>query len=94
MTAEESVSDPKSNDPSATGVREAVLVLDTKAEAPALGLRDTGRFERCLRVRGTAVLKAFEAESAEGKYVKIGEQVLEGGKAVFNVLRDVFKGKK
>ena len=59
MTAEESVSDTKSNDPSATGVREAVLVLDTKAEAPALGLRDTGRFERCLLFR------------ADGAYVQV-----------------------
>lgn len=44
--------------------------------------------------RGAAVLKAFEAETATGKYEKIGDQVLAGGKAVFDVLRDVFKGKK
>lgn len=41
--------------------------------------------------RGTAVLKAFEAEAGAGKYDKLGEQVLAGGKQVINILRDVFK---
>ncbi|HEY1192101.1 MAG TPA: GTPase [Gemmata sp.] len=44
--------------------------------------------------RGTAVLKAFEAESGAGKYDKLGEQVLAGGKQVVNILRDVFGKKK
>ena len=43
--------------------------------------------------RGTAVLKAFDAEADAGKYDKLGDQVLAGGKQVLNVLRDVF-GKK
>jgi predicted GTPase len=43
--------------------------------------------------RGTAVLKAFDAESSTGQYEKIGAQVLEGGKAVLGLLRDVFKKK-
>jgi predicted GTPase len=43
--------------------------------------------------RGTAVLKAFEAEHEEGKYEKLGAQVVAGGKAVFNALRDAFKKK-
>jgi hypothetical protein len=43
--------------------------------------------------RGTAVLKAFDAEAGAGQYEKIGTQVLEGGKAVLGILRDVF-GKK
>jgi predicted GTPase len=43
--------------------------------------------------RGTAVLKAFDAEGSAGQYEKIGSQVLEGGKAVLGILRDVF-GKK
>ncbi|MBM3980787.1 MAG: hypothetical protein FJ304_10975 [Planctomycetes bacterium] len=44
--------------------------------------------------RGTAVLKAFDAEAGAGKYAKIGEQVVESGKAVFNLLRDAIRGKK
>ncbi len=44
--------------------------------------------------RGTAVLKAFDAEGSAGKYEKLGEQVLAGGKQVLGVLRDVFGGKK
>ena len=43
--------------------------------------------------RGTAVLKAFDAETSSGQYEKIGAQVIEGGKAVLNILRDVFKKK-
>lgn len=43
--------------------------------------------------RGAAVLKAFDAESGAGQYEKIGAQVLEGGKAVLGILRDVFKKK-
>ena len=43
--------------------------------------------------RGTAVLKAFEAEIGTGQYEKIGEQVLAGGKKVFSILRDAFKKK-
>ncbi len=43
--------------------------------------------------RGAAVLKAFEMEAGAGKYEKLGEQVIAGGKQVLNVLRDVFKGK-
>jgi len=43
--------------------------------------------------RGTAVLKAFEEESAAGKYEKLGTQVVEGGKKMIGILRDVFKKK-
>jgi predicted GTPase len=43
--------------------------------------------------RGTAVLKAFEAETSTGKYERIGDQVIAGGKAVFNALREVFRKK-
>jgi uncharacterized protein len=43
--------------------------------------------------RGTAVLKAFDAETSTGQYEKIGAQVIEGGKAVLGILRDVFKKK-
>jgi predicted GTPase len=43
--------------------------------------------------RGTAVLKAFEAEAGTGQYEKIGEQVVAGGRAVLSVLRDAFKKK-
>ncbi len=43
--------------------------------------------------RGTAVLKAFEAEAGAGQYEKIGAQVVEGGKRVLGILRDVFKKK-
>jgi predicted GTPase len=43
--------------------------------------------------RGAAVLKAFDAEAGTGQYEKIGAQVLEGGKAVLGILRDVFKKK-
>src|SRR5207249_10004775 len=43
--------------------------------------------------RGTAVLKAFESESSAGQYDKLGSQVVEGGKKVFGILRDVFKKK-
>ena len=43
--------------------------------------------------RGTAVLKAFELEGSAGKYEKIGGQVLEGGKAMLGILKDVFKKK-
>jgi predicted GTPase len=43
--------------------------------------------------RGTAVLKAFEAETDAGKYEKIGDQVIASGKAVLSALRDVFKKK-
>src|SRR5262245_50403183 len=42
-----------------TTYRDAMLVLDTKAEAAGLGLRDTGRWERCLLFR------------AEGAYVQV-----------------------
>ncbi|AWM41017.1 GTP-binding protein Der [Gemmata obscuriglobus] len=41
--------------------------------------------------RGTAVLKAFEAEAGAGKYDKLRDQALAGGKQVLNILRDVFK---
>lgn len=41
--------------------------------------------------RGTAVLKAFDLEGAAGRYDKLGEQVVAGGKQVLNILRDVFK---
>jgi predicted GTPase len=43
--------------------------------------------------RGTLVLKAFEAETGAGQYEKIGAQVVEGGKAVLGMLRDVFRKK-
>ena len=43
--------------------------------------------------RGTAVLKAFEQEGHAGQYEKIGEQVIEGGKKVFSLLRDALKKK-
>ena len=43
--------------------------------------------------RGAAVLKAFEAEVSGGQYEKIGAQVLAGGKAVLNVLREALKKK-
>jgi hypothetical protein len=46
------------------------------------------------QARGAAVLKAFEAAAGAGQYEKIGGQVLAGGKAVFNALRDAFKKKK
>jgi predicted GTPase len=41
--------------------------------------------------RGTAVLKAFEAETSAGQYEKIGEQVIAGGKKMLGILRDAFK---
>ncbi|MCI0701745.1 MAG: 50S ribosome-binding GTPase [Planctomycetia bacterium] len=44
--------------------------------------------------RGTAVLKAFEAEAGAGQWSKLGNQVVAGGKQVLNVLFDVLKGKK
>jgi len=43
--------------------------------------------------RGTAVLKAFEQEGRAGQYEKIGEQVIEGGKKVFGLLRDALRKK-
>jgi hypothetical protein len=43
--------------------------------------------------RGTAVLKAFEAEAGAGQYERIGEQVVAGGRAVLSALRDAFKKK-
>ena len=43
--------------------------------------------------RGTAVLKAFDAETGAGQYEKIGAQVVEGGKRVLGILRDAFKKK-
>ncbi len=39
------------------------------------------------------MLKAFETESGAGQYEKIGTQVVEGGKAVWNILKDVIKKK-
>ena len=44
--------------------------------------------------RGAAVLKAFALEAGAGKYDKLGEQVIAGGKQVLSILRDVFKGKQ
>src|SRR4029453_8958462 len=41
--------------------------------------------------RGAAVLKAFDAETSTGQYEKIGAQVIEGGKAVLGILRNVFR---
>ena len=43
--------------------------------------------------RGTAVLKAFDAEASTGQYEKIGAQVVEGGRRVLGLLRDAFKKK-
>lgn len=44
--------------------------------------------------RGAAILKAFDLETDAGKYGKIGDQVVESGKAVWGLLKDAFKGKK
>jgi predicted GTPase len=43
--------------------------------------------------RGTAVLKAFEAEASAGQYEKIGAQVVEGGKKMWGILKEAFKKK-
>jgi hypothetical protein len=50
---------PKDDPGTAATYVDAVLVLDTRAEAAGLGLRDTGRWERCLLFR------------AEGAYVQV-----------------------
>jgi predicted GTPase len=43
--------------------------------------------------RGTAVLKAFDAEASAGQYEKIGAQVVEGGKKMWGILKEAFKKK-
>lgn len=49
--------------------------------APALALQFTD-------ARGAALLKVFHAEGAADRYRKLGQQILEGGKQLFKVLRE------
>ena len=68
-----------------------------KDQVDAWRVRDPiARYLRFLRARGLVddgFVEACDAEAGAGQYEKIGAQVLEGGKAVLGILRDVFRKK-
>jgi predicted GTPase len=78
------------------GDRATDVVPVCGAEAERFGVADgllPALASHLDHARGTAVLRAFEAEAGSGQYEKIGGQVLAGGRAVLGALRDALKKK-